>query len=225
MHRNASVPIKDTEMLGQIDSENPGGSLDRSVITKPVSTCVKCSKNAIICVNCMEATVDTCLRHYRKSRGLGAKILLDNAVINTGACKLTKFLVFRAWKNGSKYRNSVEIRNVDRAGKWWRHHQMYPLFKAWKLFIDNVLRERKQKSVDQLDAKISLLEQNVNKLSKECKDYTNEIDSLRRLCAEKDGEILRLSESSRVVSTTAEAKIVSRDESIQEVSENGDGCS
>ena len=102
---------------------------------------------------------------------------------------------------------------------------MYPLFKAWKLFIDNVLRERKQESVDKLDAKILLLEQNVNKLSKECKDYTNEIDYLRRICAEKDGEILRLSESSRVESTTADAKVVSRDESIQEINENGDGCS
>ena len=226
MHKKAgkaSVPIKENEMSGQIDSVNLDGLPDRSIITRPIPNCLKCSKIATLCVSCMEAIVDTCLHHYRKSRGVGAKMLLDNAVVNAGAYKLNKFLIFRAWKNGSKHRSAVNNYNVERAGKWWRNHQLYPLFKAWKLFINDILRERKQKLVDELETKISLLEQNVNKLSMEAKNYLTQIESLRRLCVEKDGEILRLSESLESNQFAVNALFVNKDESIQEVRQNRDG--
>ena len=192
--RTVSYVAKENEIDGQTDFAHNDDLPDRSIITKSVQICVKCSKMATLCVSCMEATVDTCLQHYRKTRGIGAKRLFDSAVVNTGAYKLNKFLIFRAWKNGSKLRSTVERCNVERAGRWWRNHQLHPLFKAWKLFITNIIQERKREYVDELLVKISLLEQNVNKLSMETKHYPKQIESLINLCAEKDAEILRLSE-------------------------------
>ena len=190
----AKVSSNFIEKSGQVDFVHLGGLPDRSMITKPVSNCVKCSKIASLCVSCMEANVDTCLQHYRRTRGMGAKKLFDNAVVNAGAYKLNKFLVFRAWKNGSQQRCTIEKYNVERAARWWRNRQLYPLFKGWKLYISNALQERKQKYIDELLAKISLLEQNVNKLSIEAKNYPKQIEDLTDLCTEKDAEILKLTQ-------------------------------
>merc|ERR1711916_190418 len=111
-----------------------------------------------------------------------------------GAYKLNKFLVFRAWKNGSAQRLAIEKYNTEKGGRWWWSHTVYPCFKAWKQFIAVILAERKQHYIDELEAKISLLEQNVNKLSHANRSYPDRIEKLEAQLAEKDSEINGLRE-------------------------------
>lgn len=151
--------------------ENPKQQLLKSmqsqliVSSRPPSVCVNCSKPSSLCVPCSEIMCKNALTFQRAHSTLGAIDFLKKAVREAGHSRLVKLIVFSLWKNGHKVRNRSSVRINDAV----RHMQLKNLtgepFWAWKRFTAESVMNRKNKKIDELNAKVKQLEDLVRKLN------------------------------------------------------------
>jgi hypothetical protein len=182
------------KLSGTTDFVHLGGLPDRSIITHPAALCVRCSKSAAVCVSCMEYIVDCSILHYRRTRGVGAVRLFDSAIVEAGAGKLNKFLLFRIWKNSAALRLRQQLYRGEKSEKFCWNKKIGQLFNAWRLFVAEVLEERKHYYRESLEAKIHNLEQGVIKLDMENRAHARRISDMENQLASKDRLIQDLQE-------------------------------
>ena len=143
--------------------------------------------------------IEKSVNFYRQSRARGAANLFANALAQVGITKLTKFILFKLWANGNRYRAFLKRRNrriVDRA--YFVASASFS-FQAWKQYVRLTVNERDTETIEKLqDSKRKLLE--ADKKQKEEKKFLETIVSglqkdnvaSKKALRDKDEEIASL---------------------------------
>jgi hypothetical protein len=80
-------------IASNIDAVDSGGVFaDRTVMTQPSASCVRCGNHASVCMSCTEHLAEDALNFYRKTRARGAASLFANAITQTGVTKVVKYV-------------------------------------------------------------------------------------------------------------------------------------
>jgi len=189
--KSASSAATD-RMSMSIDFVNLGGLPDRSIITHPGATCTRCSRQASICMNCTSYLVDCSILHYRKTRAVGARKLFEGAIVEAGATKVLKFIVFRAWKNGHSIRCRQYLHREQKSQRYYFVKHASVTFNAWKMYIKLEKDSSKEKYTESLEAKVNLIESGIVKLDLDNKFLQKKIEQLEALLTAKEKYIEQL---------------------------------
>ena len=134
---------------------------DRQVMTMPTAVCVRCAEHASMCMSCTEILCQEALNFYRRTRARGAASLFANAITQTGVTKALKATVFKLWSNGLRYRSRREKKMEFHCEKLFKVTLVREPFRAWRSFIQSEILERKNKTIEDLEAKLLMAEQAV----------------------------------------------------------------
>jgi len=144
---------------GIIDYTASGGVFaDRSKMTMPNAVCVRCGEHASCCMSCTEFLAEEALNFYRKTRARGAAALFANAITQTGITVVVKYIVYTLWRNGFRQRKWSTRKRVFKADVMFRLHFMAYTFKAWVNFKNQNLFDRRDKSIEELEKRVAMLE-------------------------------------------------------------------
>lgn len=179
-------------MSGSIDFVNLGGLPDRSVIMHPGANCTRCSKQASICMGCTSYLIDCSILHYRKTRALGARKLFDDAVVQAGATKVLKYVVFRVWRNGHILRMKEYLHRDKKSKKYYFDKNASTMFNAWRAYIKLEKLAARDKYTESLEAKVVLIEGGIFKLDQDNKFLQKKIEQLEALLNAKEKYIEQL---------------------------------
>ena len=162
---------------------------DRSVMVNPAAVCVRCAEHASMCMSCTEILCQEALNFYRKTRARGAASLFANAITQTGVTKVVKAAVFKLWSNGLQYRKRREKKMAFVCDKAFRVSLMRTPFRAWRSYSKSELIERKNKNLEELEAKVAFLEQQVLKASAERSAFEQQARFVSSMLKERDNTI------------------------------------
>ena len=169
-----------------IDFVNLGGLPDRSIITHPSAVCLRCSKHASLCMSCMEFMVDSSILHYRKTRAKGAIRLFESSLIEAGAGKVLRFVIFSVWKNSTILEINKRRKRQINSERYYFVKSTTTYFQAWKTFIQILSKENQTKLTENLNSKISLIEQSITKIDNENRSLIQRIKFLESHIEHKD---------------------------------------
>jgi hypothetical protein len=156
-------------------SVSAGVFADPSLITKPLTRCVRCSNHASICMPCTEYLCDESLTFYRKTRARGAIKLFHNAVTEAGLGRLLKFTLFRMWRNAVvKWKNSMLKKKFIVERMFGLNITAIP-FKAWQQYTRQTKISRRDIKIAELHAKVDTLTESMTQLSESNTEYMKQV--------------------------------------------------
>jgi hypothetical protein len=131
--------------------------------TKPPTICINCSKPASICTPCNEIMCRNALIFQRSHSCIGAIEFFKKAVRETGHSKLVKRIVFQLWRNGYKQRAHTNNKLQRAIDIFLLKNTVTTPFRAWRLFVKDIVELRKSKRIEELTTKVHQLEETLRK--------------------------------------------------------------
>ena len=172
----------DTRLSGSFDLVQLGGLADRSIVLHPAAVCVRCSDAASVCMACCECLVDKSVLHYRRTRGKGAAALFESALVQAGAVKLGRFVLFTMWRNSFRMRRKERLRRVEMSKRRYFLKIVAPTFKGWINYTLTFKIERRDKEIGQLREKVLMLETQVLKFDRDSQILSKRNNEIEQLC-------------------------------------------
>ena len=136
---------------GNIDAVASGGVFaDRTIMTQPSASCVRCGDHASVCMSCTEFLAEEALNFYRKTRARGAASLFANAITQTGVTKVVKYIMFVTWRNGFRERKWRGRKLAFKADIMFRDHFIKMAFYGWVKFNMSTVKENRDKKISEI---------------------------------------------------------------------------
>lgn len=193
-----SSSVKDvyTRLSAVSESVNSSGLFaDLVAPPRPLPLCVRCSSTPSLCMKCAELECENTLTFYRKTRAAGAATLFTKAFVEAGYSKLLKFVVFRLLKNSCQARNRVRMKKRTVVEKLFGANLVYLPFTAWRRYTKENIVSRKDRSIETLNERVAILEQQLQQLTLQNRDHRLEIDALKEESAKKSALITQSNEN------------------------------
>lgn len=137
----------------------------QETICHPMTLCVRCASHASLCVPCADQMSQEAVEFFRRSQAVGAYHLLNGAIKQAGGEKVLRFVIFRCWKNSIQLRKYGRGQRDGRTVKRYHDLILKDPFRAWVKFTKDCQIERRDKKELQLEERIKVLEQQVNKFT------------------------------------------------------------
>jgi hypothetical protein len=131
---------------------------DRTKMTMPTASCVRCGEFASTCMSCTEYLAEEALNFYRKTRARGAASLFANAITQTGITTVVKYIMYSLWKNSFRIRKWSSKKRAFKADVIARTHYMKMCFKAWTDYRTMNKVDRRDKEIERLTKRVASLE-------------------------------------------------------------------
>jgi len=172
IHLPVKIPKSDVakmyeKLSGLYETEGFESFPSRGAIMHPSTVCVRCASHASLCVPCADTLAQEAVGFFRKSQAVGAYHLFDNAIKQAGASKVVRFIVFRCWKNTVRRISYNRGQREKMTSKVYFFRVLREPFASWVKFTRECQTERREKRIEQLEDKVKVLEQTVNKFSME----------------------------------------------------------
>lgn len=113
-------------------------------------------------------------------------MLFDNAIVQAGAAKGLKFVIFRLWKNGFHVRSRLHHKRSFIAERRHRKTVTMKPFQAWKEFIAMKAEEKEKKRLETLEKRLSDLGNDVANLKKQKQLADNKAEHLTKELQQRD---------------------------------------
>ena len=153
---------------------------DRTKMTMPTASCVRCGEHASTCMSCTEYLAEEALNFYRKTRARGAASLFANAITQTGITTVVKYIVYSLWKNSFRTRKWAAKKKAFKAELVGRKHYMGPAFNAWSSFRTQNKVDRRDKDIEALTKRVAALEAATNQASNLQKNAENTLAKCKK---------------------------------------------
>lgn len=160
-------------------------------MVNPSAVCVRCSSHASMCMMCTEVMAQEALNFYRKTRARGAASLFANAITQTGITKVIKFAVFKQWVNGMRLRQHRAKKQEFSAARAFQAALVKKPFRAWVKFTKDSVLERNHKTIEELLARMGILEAQVGKAVAERSAFEQQAKWVDKILKERDALIER----------------------------------
>lgn len=135
----------------------------QETICHPITVCVRCANHASLCVPCADTMSQEAVEFFRRAQAVGAYRLFNGAIKQAGCEKVLKFVIFRCWKNSIRLRKYGRGQRHNRTEKRYVDLILRDPFRAWVKFTHECQHERREKREQQLEERIKVLEQQLNK--------------------------------------------------------------
>lgn len=139
-----------------------------------------------MCMSCTEVMAQEALNFYRKTRARGAASLFANAITQTGITKVIKFAVFKQWVNGMRLRQQRGKKQEITAARAFRATLVKKPFRAWMNFTKDSVLERNHKAIEELTARVGILEAQVAKAVAERSAFEQQSKWTDKILKERD---------------------------------------
>jgi hypothetical protein len=131
---------------------------DRTKMTMPTASCVRCGEHASTCMSCTEYLAEESLNFYRKTRARGAASLFANAITQTGVTTVVKYIIYSLWKNSYYIRKWAMKKRAFKAEILCRKRYMSKCYKAWSDYRTMNKVDRRDKEIERLTKRVAALE-------------------------------------------------------------------
>jgi hypothetical protein len=170
IHLKKPAPKSDVAKLydrlsGSYESAGFESFPHQETICHPMTLCVRCAGHASLCVPCADRLSQEAVEFFRRSQALGAYHLFNGAIKQAGGEKVLRFVIFRCWKNSIHLRKYGRNQRHGRTAKRYHDLILKDPFRAWVKFTRECQIERRDKKEQQLEERIKVLEQQLNKFT------------------------------------------------------------
>jgi hypothetical protein len=185
IHLKHSVPKSDVAKLyerlsGSFEIASSESYPHQETISHPMTLCVRCGSHASLCVPCTDAMAQESVEFFRRSQAVGAYHLFNGIIKQAGCEKVLRFVIFRCWKNSVHLRKFGRNQRDGRTAKRYNDLIIKDPFRAWVKFTHECQNERKEKKEQQLEERIKILEQQLNKLTADKANADKQVTLLSR---------------------------------------------
>ncbi len=171
---------------GNIDAIASGAAFaDRTLMTRPNASCVRCGNHASVCMSCTESLAEESLNFYRKTRARGAASLFANAITQTGVTKVVKYVMFMMWRNGFRERKWMARKKEYKVNVMYRKHFLKACFVGWVKETMSCVKENRDKRIAELEKRVEMLEVSA-------KQASNMKDAAERQCKSLEAQFNEL---------------------------------